>query len=862
MRNGGKLATMASVLVLAAPFAAISLWLVVMIDGFGARRACMGIIHALALGWAMLILRRRLGLSGLVLATLLYLLALALTVGEAASWFMQGDSFNERFFAHVDVRNVLVSLHAYPWVAGLGVLGVLGLGLGAAYVTAGSGRRSLTWTSMVLPLLLLFIVARVDAPPHRLHRYMLKARQTLALAKSISGERIRSMLDPAPSRPADVEARPGKNLVFVYLESLERTYTDEKRFPGLTPGIDHWRHEGLDFSGFQTFPGATYTIAGIFSSQCGAPYLINSVFGSDINALGFVPGNDSTATDTFHPELACMGDVLHAAGYHQTYLSGVSLEFANTDEFFRMHHYDEAWGAPQVQKLHQEKLARAGWGLLDSDMFSEALAQFRNGVATGRPFSVVVSTIDTHPPEGYVLPGCKHYEAIRNPMLDAVHCSDQLLDAFLDKLSHEPGWENTVVIVMSDHLAMRNVASSLYPPDGQRQPLLFALNAGKGERPQRMYHMDIAPTVLDLMGVKSDVRFLSGASRAPANAPNSPLPADSIAEAVVRDALWQGRTPPTLCGGGELIRWEEQKALDIGGWSLPFMRGGWRHNDLENDRVLMVFSGRQSADLQMLQAGQQDHWLALAQKRGKSAFVAMPFWSNDGQRRLAMHWLAPNGAWASLGSVPDAPSIHLRSDRCEAMLDALGRATPGTRLDFSEAFGTEPLTAASDVSPMTIRSSELPSQMRDYGVFMRQRLTDQHVASLWLQTGSGNGFSVHSGDDHNVWLEFDVSGMSSVTLSLPRTCSVGGGSIRADISVDGQQVMPDSSLDSAKSRSLTVGVAGASRLRVDIGNGQADSKCDSFTLDFPALQMQMPGVGGKRTGLGLHSAVEAQMVVK
>jgi hypothetical protein len=842
---------MARVLALAAPFVVISLWLAVSIKDFGAHKACMGIVHALVLCWALVIVRRLLAWPGLLVASLLYVLALVLCGSEAASWFMQGCSFNERFFAHLDLHNAAVSLRAYPWAIVLGLLGAAALGASAVCLLATAGRRPFNWRTGALACLLLLVAVTVNAPPRRLYHYLAKARQTQALADSNAGAHIRAMLDPAPSRPEDVVARPGKNLVFIYLESLERTYTDASRFPGLTPNIDRWRHQGLDFSGFQTFPGATYTIAGIFSSQCGAPYLINSVFGSDINALGFVPGNDSTSASTFHPELACLGDVLHAAGYHQTYLSGVSLEFANTDRFFHMHRYDDAWGAPQIQKLHGGKLAREGWGLLDSDMFKETLAQYRKGVASGKPFSVVMSTIDTHPPEGYVLPGCKHYTAIRNAMLDAVHCSDQVLGAFLDTLSHEPGWKNTVVVVMSDHVAMRNVASPLYPPYAQRQPLLFVLNAGQGDRPAHMYHMDIVPTVLDLMGVKSNAHFLAGASRAAASAPGSKLPADDVAEAVVRDALWDGRKPLSLCQGGSLIRWDAKRDLAIGGWSLPFMRGGWYQGGLEDDRTLTVFAGKREADLQMLQTGAQSHWIDEARKHGKSVFLVTPFWWRDGQRALAMHWLAPDGAWASLGYVPSVDAIDLHSDRCQAMLDDLQRAAPGTRLDFSKAFGTLAIPRDMDVMPDFVRSPGLPPKVDDYSVFMFPRMLAKQVGYAKFEVVAGNGIFMHPAMDHTSWAELDVSGLASVTLaphinrSLPKACAgnPSAGIVGVTVSLDGRPVAPRFIVDRNYAKQLVLNTDGARRLRIEVDNGNADATCDWFFMGFPALQMRQAEMG-------------------
>lgn len=719
-----------------------------------------------------------------------------------------------------------------------------------------AGRRPVTrWAWLPVGALLLLAVG-MDAAPHRLYRYFALARQTEALADSTAGARIRAMIDQHPSSPAAVRAKPGRNLVLVYLESLERTYTDARRFPGLTPNIDRWRRRGLDFSGLRSFPGATYTIAGLFSSQCGAPYLINSIFGNDIKALGFVPGNDSTSIDSFHPELACLGDVLHAAGYRQTYLSGVPLQFANTGQFFRMHQYDAALGAPQIQRRHAGALPKAGWGLLDTTLFDEALAEYRRGEASGRPFSVVFSTIDTHPPEGYLLPGCRPYAPIHNKMLDAVHCSDQLLGQFLDTLSREPGWNDTVVAVMSDHLAMRNVASALYPPDAQRQPLLFVLNAGTGDRPARMYHMDIAPTLLDALGVRSNVRFMAGADKAAAAAPDDPLPAGDIAEAVLRDALWAHRKPPELCAGNRLVGWDRQRDIDIGGWSLPFMLGGWHQADLEDDHVLLVFVDGHDASLQMLPFGTQERWLEQARRQHKQVFLAVPFWLRDGKRMLALQWVAANGAWASLGMVAHMSDVDLQSPRCGAMLRALNTATSDAPQDFSSAFGTQPLPVDDEHLPGEVPSQALPAtpSAASNAQFMFQRMAARRQGAVPLGISPAGQIFMPPAKDHAGWVEFDVSGLASLTLAprinpLTAGCKANpqAGVVGVGVTLDGHPLRPRFIVDRDYARSLAVDVSGARRLRVAVDPGNGTTDCDWFSLGFPALAMKPvatgPGVG-------------------
>lgn len=93
------------------------------------------------------------------------------------------------------------------------------------------------------------------------------------------------------------------NLVYIYAESLERTYFDEKAFPGLAPELSKIKDNAYDFSNTEQLPGTEYTIAGMVASQCGIPL--------------FAPfdGNASSSLSTFYPQNVCLGDILKSSGY-------------------------------------------------------------------------------------------------------------------------------------------------------------------------------------------------------------------------------------------------------------------------------------------------------------------------------------------------------------------------------------------------------------------------------------------------------------------------------------------------------------------------------------------------------------------
>lgn len=89
------------------------------------------------------------------------------------------------------------------------------------------------------------------------------------------------------------------------------------------------------------------------------------------------------------------------------------------------------------------------------------------------PFLLSVLTLDTHQPEGHPSKTCEPYLADDNPMLQAVHCSDQILGAFLEKqLPRDPA-KNTVYVFFFDHLSNRNTVYDTLFAQGDTRRLSF-----------------------------------------------------------------------------------------------------------------------------------------------------------------------------------------------------------------------------------------------------------------------------------------------------------------------------------------------------------------------------------------------------
>ena len=643
-----------------------------------------------ALTWCGLLVSvarwRLLGPVSVPAAVLAYLPWLFLVLGEGVSYYLQADTFNARFFAHLNPGNLRTGLRAFPVMIGGGSALFVVMVFAAVALLAWMARRgrrhhanARSGPAVITLVILMLVVLGVDSAPRRLIGYLVRTQQAAYFADTPRGRAVAGLLDLHPVPEKKVIAAPGKNVVWIYMESLERIYWDSKAFPGLTPNLDRLRKQGLDFSRFETFSGANYTMAGLFASQCGVP-----LFTSAFAGLDTVAGNN-TDVSTFHPKIACFGDVLHKAGYWQVYMGGAPIVFSNKDLFFHLHGYDEALGLQELEAGAGGKLPESGWGLYDSVLFKLALARYQQLAAARKPFNLTLLTLDTHPPDGRPSPGCPKYAASSNSMLQAVHCTDDLLGNFIDALSKQPDWKNTVVVIMSDHLMMRNDAESLFPRNYHRQPSLLILNAGEGARPARMYHMDIAPTVLAAMGVRTNATFIAGFDRSAPDAGGSELTDDAVTDAVLRKALWSRVNEFKLCKKSRLVGWTPDGGFDVGGRELKMSYRGRAQVGLREAQVLDFFIDNANAKLVVADAGVQPR---LLKERGDASVLTIkPAAEALGAGSLfAADWLGRGGASAHLGHVDSLRGLTITSPECGSLVQKMDKAPSCTELDLSHAF--------------------------------------------------------------------------------------------------------------------------------------------------------------------------------
>lgn len=279
-----------------------------------------------------------------------------------------------------------------------------------------------------------------------------------------------------------------KNLVLLYLESVERTFLDEELFPGLTPNLAAFEKEALSFTDITQVSGSSHTIAGIVSSQCGFPLFVSTGSGAD----QFLPG------------AKCVGDILNESGYALGFVGGAQLEFAGKGIFYKTHGFQSVEGRDELVPTLNDPEYLSYWGLYDDSLLEIGMNRFDSMSSGADPYGLVLLTVDTHHPSGgHTASTCNdhEYQDGDNEYLNSIHCVDFLASEFIQHVKTSSGFENTVFVILSDHMARPNQATDILER-GERRNLFMVFGEGieTGEISKPGNTLDIAPTLLKLLG--------------------------------------------------------------------------------------------------------------------------------------------------------------------------------------------------------------------------------------------------------------------------------------------------------------------------------------------------------------------------
>ena len=307
--------------------------------------------------------------------------------------------------------------------------------------------------------------------------------------------------------PQDVKITfPNKkhNLILLFAESFEATYakTPNHNYFGadLIPNMHKLARENISFSdneylgGSYEIDGTQWTQAGLFAQICGAPIQL--------------PINDPNwfhPKEGFYPKAWCLYDILAQQGYNLVSLIGSNGEFAGMDKFVETHgkqklldtnYYAERDGI----KLSLEKTTK----LPDTKVFEYAKETLNELKKDDKPFVFTLMTLDTHyGTYRFADNVCERKFGPRNNIENVVSCSDKQIYGFIEWLKAQDFYDNTVVVVLGDHLTM----NKRFTKDMNRKPINIFLNtpvAANNTKNRTFTPFDIYPTIIEGLGAKID----------------------------------------------------------------------------------------------------------------------------------------------------------------------------------------------------------------------------------------------------------------------------------------------------------------------------------------------------------------------
>lgn len=295
-----------------------------------------------------------------------------------------------------------------------------------------------------------------------------------------------------------------RNLVYIFLESMEMTYADVENGgafkKNVIPELTKMAKENEDFSGENNklnggyvMPGATWTMGAMFAQSSGLPLNIS------------ISSNDMDTQDSFFSGVVTLGDILREAGYSQTLMIGSDATFGGRKLYYTEHgNYDIVDYNYAIDSAMIPEDYKVWWGYEDQKLFKFAKERILELAENEEPFNMTLLTVDTHFEDGYLCDVCrKSYR--NNQYANVMACSSRQVSEFVKWIQQQDFYEKTTIVLVGDHLTMDSDFCEDVDDDYMRKVYTSYINPILEVEvdKERVYTtFDIFPTTLAALGVE------------------------------------------------------------------------------------------------------------------------------------------------------------------------------------------------------------------------------------------------------------------------------------------------------------------------------------------------------------------------
>ena len=301
-----------------------------------------------------------------------------------------------------------------------------------------------------------------------------------------------------------------KNLIYIYVESLETTYMSAieggEQERNYMPNLTELAKENVSFSnrtdgklgGFKTPIGTGWTMSALLATTSGIPFSF---------PVGENGHNSMSKRERFATGLTNLGDILQEKGYRQEFLCGSDAEFAGRDIYFEQHGNYEIFDlyTAREENYIESDYHNGFWGFEDHILFDIAKDEILELAAGSQPFNMTILTVDTHNYGGYYCDLCenRYGDSDSEQLANIINCTDRQVSAFVSWCQEQDFYEDTVIVITGDHPRMDDllVEDIEYSDRVIYNCFLNAVPETVGATTGRTFtSFDIFPTTLAAMG--------------------------------------------------------------------------------------------------------------------------------------------------------------------------------------------------------------------------------------------------------------------------------------------------------------------------------------------------------------------------
>lgn len=273
------------------------------------------------------------------------------------------------------------------------------------------------------------------------------------------------------------------NLVIVLEESLGATFVQSLGGLPVTPELEKLKSEGWWFE--QLYATGTRSVRGIEAVVSGyAPTPARSVV------------KLSLAQHNFYT--LALG--LEEQGYHTEFVYGGEAHFDNMRGFFTGNGFERVVDRGDIKN----PVFVGSWGASDEDLFNKSLERLKQLHAEKKPFFSLIFSSSNHEPFEFPDGRIDLHDTEKQTVNNAVKYADYALGKFISEAKKQDYWKDTVFLIVADH-DNRVYGDNLVPIKKFHIPgLILGADIQPKQITTQASQIDLAPTLLSLMGVTSD----------------------------------------------------------------------------------------------------------------------------------------------------------------------------------------------------------------------------------------------------------------------------------------------------------------------------------------------------------------------